>query len=115
MRVYDSEAIGADHSHAPVVHSLHQLSLEFRPGRADLFKTSGNNDKPLNTLLAALINNSIYEFPWHDNDRQIHGIRNIEHGRIGLYRVNHAVPGIDGKYLSVEFIGDQIVEKLSTN
>jgi len=76
--------------------------LAFRP---NFGKAGRDYDHAPDTFFTALPNNFVDPLLGDDNDRHVHGVGYIEHGRVGLDRVYNRRLGVDRENFAVEFGG----------
>src|SRR5713226_1137489 len=82
MRVDHAHAVRADHRHSISATDLEEPLLAVDPRPADFPEAGGDHDEPLDSLPAALLRGFEGAIGGNRDDREIHGIGNLNDTRI---------------------------------
>ncbi len=110
VRVDDTHAVRTDHRHAVLAAQGEESLFPLDSGSPDFPEAGCDHDEARNTLLPARLDRLECDLRGDRDDRQVDGIRDLEHARIRANPVDAPGVRVHGIDRPLVLVDDQVVE-----
>ena len=111
----NAQTVGADNAYAVPFGRFHQCVLQLRAVGTDFFEAGGNDDHGIGAFLPALLDRADHEFRRDDDDGQVDGTRDIQHGLVCFQSLDFIGFRIHRIDVALEFGVDQVMHDVVTD